>query len=78
MIDLSNFTPAQIQVYYKLQRGFEIRHPLTGNNICFLHDPQRRLKGSKIGITTFTALLNAGLLSLKLKEYPFETWVLKP
>lgn len=70
------FTPAQNRAHKMLQLGYVIRKPMTGNNVCFLFHPSRRLKGGKIAVSTFTALLEAKLLSLKEREYPFETWVL--
>ena len=72
-----SFTSAQVNAYNKVRRGFEIHHPLTGNCICFLRDPSRRCRSSKIMMPTFTALLNAKLLKLKSREYPFEIYVFK-
>jgi hypothetical protein len=73
----SFFTPAQIRAYQKVRRGFEIRHPMTGNRICFVYDPQKKVRSTKIGIKTLEALLDAKLLKLKSREYPFEVYVLK-
>lgn len=69
------FTPAQVHAVHMLKLGYQIRHPMTGNCVAFLHHPCK--KGGKISIGTFTALLNANLLTLLTREYPFETYALK-
>ena len=70
------FTPAQERAYIILKRGYVLKHPMTGNRICFLDDPKTR-RGWKTSITVFKALVDAGLLTLQSVDYPFETWVLK-
>jgi hypothetical protein len=72
----STFTPCQIRTVNLLQRGYELRHPLTGCGVCFLQDELRRFRSVKILVGTFNALKEANLLKLKSSDYPFEVWVL--